>query len=636
MDWQSFFSQSGKLAQTFEQYRPRESQIAMAEAVANSIEQQSHLICEAPTGTGKTLAYLLPVLDSGKRTIISTGTKHLQKQLYHNDLKVAKKAMDEPISHALLKGRSNYACIYRIGRFEHETLQLPNKQAYDDFKLIQKWSQSTLHGDTSELGEVSENSAAWQYATSTVDNCIGNECDYYDECFVYTARKKAMESQLVVVNHHLLCSDFLLKEEGYGSLLPNMETIIIDEAHQLPDTARMFFGKQFSSRQVLNLIADIQMEQAGVASDDAEMLLLTQRLSQQVIQARQSFGDGVRREEWNKTLSETKPIFKEVLNTLGELKEVFEDARVRSEGLEKCAQRIEKIGSNLKSVLPNDDDGALFWNETFSKSFSLHRTPMDVGEPFLNMMQAHGDNWVFTSATLATYQNTEYFQQELGLTGEANIKSLVLDSPFDFQNQALLINPRGMPQPSNREYNQAFIELAAKVVKRTKGRAFVLCTAHKVLDDIARVLRRTPWLKVYVQGENSREQLLEDFRENQPAVLVGTSSFWEGVDVAGEELSCVIIDRLPFASPDDPMVKARDTWLRRQGKSPFWDFSVPQAVIRLKQGVGRLIRRHDDSGVVIIADPRICQKSYGKIFLSSLPDMQRSRDLDRISDFFER
>ncbi|MDY7025032.1 MAG: ATP-dependent DNA helicase [Pseudomonadota bacterium] len=633
-DWRYFFSAEGPLAASFNQFRPRPAQLEMVQAVSQAIDEQTHLVCEAPTGTGKTLAYLLPAIDSEKRTIISTGTKHLQQQLYHNDLSVAKRALGKHPKHALLKGRSNYLCQYRIERFEYESLQLPSRQAFSDFKRIRTWSLETGTGDIAELDNVSEQSAAWSYATSTVDNCLGSDCDQFETCFVYAARKRAMEADIVVVNHHLLFSDFLLKEEGFGSLLPNMETVIIDEAHQLPDTARLFFGQQFSSRQVHNLIADIQMEQSQVATDDIELMSLSNQLKSQIDTARSSFGDSQRRAEWRQEDRATQPIFESISHTLAELEERFEEARVRSEGLEKCAERTQRMADALKKVLPDQDEGALYWNETFSKSFMLHRTPMDVGEPFAQMMQSHGSSWIFTSATLATHKNTHYFSQELGLQQTDKMTSLVLESPFDFQKQALLINPRGLPQPSAKHYNDEFKKIVAQVVKRTQGRCFVLCTAHRVLKDIATELRRMPWLTVFVQGESSKEQLLKDFRQQQPAVLVGTASFWEGVDVVGDDLRCVIIDRLPFASPDDPMVKARDTWLKRQGKSTFWEFSIPQAVIRLKQGVGRLIRSHDDSGVVIIADPRLCQKSYGQTFLMSLPDMQRSRDLAKLADFF--
>lgn len=638
VNWQEWLGSQGPLAQQLTNFQPRDAQQKMAHAVYNAINHEQHLICEAPTGTGKTLGYLFPIFLSEKRALVSTGTKHLQKQLFEKDLKLAKKTLNKPLVYSLLKGRRNYLCQYRIEQFGQEHKMLPSKYVYNDLQVIQQWAASTQTGDTADLSSLPEESESWQYATSTADNCLGRECPYYDDCFVVRARNRALESDIVVVNHHLLLSDIVVKDEGFGALLPKADSIIIDEAHQFPEIARMFFGKQFSSRQTMNLIQDVLLEQATAAKDNEDLPELARIIEKQLKDARLGFGQGVKRNSWDIQASMQLQVLDELNESLLMFAEALDDQRVRSEGLDRCASRAESLVNNFIDALPDEETASLYWYETYSQSFMLHSTPMDIGEKFQDVAKQHGKHWVFTSATLSSRNSMDYFKQELGFVDDAAnpqpaIETLILDTPFNFKQQALLVSPRGMPDTFTREFDESFIELAKSVVKTSKGRCFILCTSHRMLNELAQAFAYNNEMIVLVQGQQSRDQLLKRFRKEQPAILIGTSSFWEGVDVQGDDLSCVIIDRLPFASPDDPMVKARETWLKQKNMQPFMHYSLPNAVIKLKQGVGRLIRSNQDKGVIIIADSRLITKNYGKVFLESLPDMSRTRDLNKIKAF---
>lgn len=652
INWQEWLGKEGPLAQQLKNFQPREAQQKMAHAVYESIRNENHLMCEAPTGTGKSLGYLFPAILAEKRAIISTGTKHLQKQLFEKDLKLAKKTLNKPLAYSLLKGRRNYLCQYRIEQFGQEHKMLPSKKVYQDLLTVQQWAAETQTGDTSDLASVPEESETWQYATSTADNCLGRECPYYDNCFVVRARNRALESDIVVVNHHLLLSDIVVKDEGFGALLPKAESMIIDEAHQFPEVARVFFGKQFSSRQTMNLIQDTLLEQTTAAQDNEDLPELARVIEKQLKDARLAFGHDSKRNSWNAQASMQVPVLDELNESLLMFAEALDEQRVRSEGLERCASRAETLVNNFIDALPDDESSSLYWYETYSQSFMMHSTPMDIGDKFQRVLKEHGKHWVFTSATLSSRNSMDYFKQELGFANGSNstgthstsvdssqqvnvsdVQSLILDTPFNFKQQALLVSPRGMPDTFTREFDESFIELTKSVVHTSKGRCFVLCTSHRMLNQVAQAFAYNNELTVLVQGQQSRDQLLQRFRKEQPAILIGTSSFWEGVDVQGDDLSCVIIDRLPFASPDDPMVKAREAWLKQKNMQPFIHYSLPSAVIKLKQGVGRLIRSDQDKGVIIIADTRLITKNYGKVFLESLPDMSRTRDLTKIKAF---
>ncbi len=619
-------------------YQVRDNQLALCDAIDDAIESGGVLAAEAGTGIGKTFAYLVPALLSGKKIIISTGTRHLQDQLFHTDLPRVIKALSIQSAPALLKGRSNYLCLYRLQMAPH--LGFVNRESRACLTEIEEWSKLTQSGDVSELTSVPEDSYVWPMVTSTADNCLGSDCDSWDKCFVVNARKNAQAADVVVINHHLLLADMTLKNEGFAELLPQADAFIIDEAHQLYDVAARFFGNVVSSRQLISLARDSTAEQVNDASDMAELREYAEQLEKSARDFRISLGESGLRETWHKV--ENKPAVKQSLaslaGTLKDLIAVLQVAAERSRGLEQCYERAQttliRLGAFLqKSTDAADDDEApsVLWYETYTRSFMLHATPVDIATIFQKHTDNFADTWLFTSATLQVNRKFNHFANNIGLQ---NFKSGVWDSPFDYEKQSLLFLPDNLPQPSEQTYTRELMQAALPVLRASQGRAFVLFTSYYAMHKAYDYLKQMLPYELLVQGDLPKHQLLEKFRETDNAVLLGTSSFWEGVDVRGESLSCVIIDKLPFASPGDPVVQARIDAIKRNGGQPFMEFQVPQAVITLKQGVGRLIRDVNDFGVVMIGDPRLKQKAYGKIFLNSLPAMPVTSNIKDVEQFF--
>lgn len=626
--------ENGAIAQVVDGFAVREEQLIMAESVEEAVRSASILVIEAGTGTGKTFAYLVPAMLSGQKTLISTGTKGLQDQLFHRDIPVVKKALKLSVQTALLKGRANYLCLYRLevnmsdGRFQ-------SRQAVHDMQEVAAWAPSTKDGDVTSIDTVTEDSAVWPLVTSTVDNCLGQDCPMYDECWLMRARKKAQEADVIVVNHHLLFADIALKEEGLGEVLPEATSFILDEAHQLPEVASQFFGTSMSSRQIIELGRDVVNEVLQNASDERSLAVTAEALEKSVLDMRLAFGDIPRKAPWAevKSLPKLKQEVSELTSNLESLVSQLQDADSRSKGLENCTRRAEELLGKLHSVVGNSPEGQIHWFETYKKSFVIQLTPLSIAEQFEAHLNAKSSSWVFTSATLAIGSDFGFFSDRLGLK---KATSQCLDSPFDYANQALFYVPRGLPDTQDREYTQAVIDAALPVLNASKGRAFFLFTSHRALQYAAEVLAEVSDFNLLVQGTASKVLLLDRFRESENAVLLGTGSFWEGVDVRGESLSCVIIDKLPFAAPNEPVVQARIDALKRQGKNPFFDYQLPNAVIALKQGAGRLIRDVTDVGVLMVCDPRLVAKPYGKTFLQSLPSMRRTRHLHEVEQFFER
>ena len=631
-DFRELLGEGGPLARHVPGFSPRAEQQAMAAAVADEIEAQHRLIVEAGTGTGKTFAYLMPVLHSGRRVIISTGTRHLQDQLYNHDLPRVREALGVAVKTALLKGRSNYLCQHRLSLAAADAGRLPAQQQHD-LACIRAWSAGTATGDIAGLGEVPEHSPVWPRVTSTQDNCLGQECEYFRECFVVRARRSAMEADVVVINHHLLFADMALREEGFGELLPGVDVVIIDEAHQLPGVASLFFGTSLSSHQLLELARDVQLEHTREAGDMSELPDAALRLEALVRRLRLALGTQDRRAAWE-TVEGAREVG-ESLSGLGEtvtqLVEWLQDAAQRGKGLESCWQRSRVLQERLAAFLQESTPASIQWFETHRRSFRLNQTPLDVAPAFSRALELLPDSWVFTSATLAVGSGFGHFAARLGLEEAETLK---LDSPFDYQRNALLYLPQDMPDPNESGYIHRVVGHAREVLEASAGRAFLLFTSHASLQQAAGLLAGEISYPVLVQGSRPRNELLEEFRRLGNAVLLGTSSFWEGVDVRGDALSCVIIDKLPFASPGDPVLQARIDALRQQGRNPFMEYQLPQAVIALKQGVGRLIRDVDDRGVLVICDPRLQRRAYGRIFLASLPDMPVTREVDAVYDFF--
>lgn len=624
----------GPLADAVPGFQAREEQQALAEGVQRALDNAGTLIAEAGTGIGKTYAYLLPALLSGRRVIISTGTRTLQDQLYHKDLPVVRAALDLPVRTALLKGRSNYLCLYRLDHAEVDP-RFDRPQLAEELQHIRQWAATTRIGDIAELAAVPADRSVWSRATSTVDNCLGQDCPVYGDCHLMEARRRAQEADLVVVNHHLLMADMALKEAGHGEVLPGADAYILDEAHQLPDVAAQFFGLSLSSRQFLDLARDTIAEYLREAGDQPEVPEAVDALRKAVLDFRLSMGQRVRRAAWATIARESA--VQDGLHGLEErlytLIQTLEPLVPRGKGLEACHRRAGELREALDTFQRGDTEDSAQWFETHTQAFMLRLTPLDVGRQFQGQMQRHPGTWVFTSATLSVNRDFAHFRQRMGLPDEAD--TLRLESPFDYANNALLFVPSGLPEPNAPTYNTAFLEQALEVVKASRGRAFLLFTSYRALNEAADWLREHTDFPLLVQGESTQHALLDRFRESGNAVLLGTASFWEGVDVKGEALTAVCIDRLPFASPADPVTEARITHLRRNGGNPFRDYQLPQAVITLRQGVGRLIRDHADQGVLMIGDPRMLGRSYGRQFLNSLPPMSRTRDLSVVRTFLE-
>jgi ATP-dependent DNA helicase DinG len=626
------FGPDGLLAQRISGYRPRHEQLEMAQAVQQAIFDRSSLIAEAGTGTGKTFAYLVPAIVSGRRVIVSTGTKNLQDQLFGKDLPVVREALAVPFQAALLKGRNNYLCLYRL---ENALVLRPGHGRLDAAasERIKRWARTTRTGDIAEVTDVPEASPLWPAVTSTVDNCLGQECPSFADCHLVKARRKAQEAEVLVINHHLLWADWALKNDGFGELLPEADAIVVDEAHQFAETAAHFLGLSLSARQLNELANDIVTEQLKDARDQLELAQGAKKLELKVDELRLALGMEARREAWAAVEHETAVIEKMDLlrQQLRALAEQLKPAAVRGKGLESCWKRCEDLEGRLKSYLDDDSSAAVRWFETHKRGFSLNRTPLEIAEEFGKFHKSRRAAWIFTSATLSVAGRFEHFAASLGL-GDAETRSW--ESPFDYRRQCLFYLPMDLPEPSSPDYTTAVVRAALPVLRASRGRAFMLFTSRQAMLDAAAVLPAEIDYPLFVQGTQPKAALLDRFKQAGNGVLLGTASFWEGVDVRGPALSCVIIDKLPFASPGDPVVNARLEALKSNGRSPFAAYQLPAAVIALKQGVGRLIRSSEDRGVLMLCDPRLLTRPYGKVFLNSLPSMRRTRQLSTVEAFY--
>lgn len=625
------FAADGALAQAIPGFKPRAAQREMAQAVSEAVQQAGELVVEAGTGTGKTYAYLAPALRAKKKVIVSTGSKALQDQLYNRDLPTIARALAFSGKTALLKGRSNYLCLERLEQ-QNQTGGDLSVQALGDLINVRSWSSETVDGDVSSCAGVAEDSPIWPYVTSTNDNCLGSDCPLYKDCFVVKARKKAMDADVVVVNHHLFLADLVVKEGGFGELIPEADVMIFDEAHQLPDIASQYFGQQLSSRQLQDLAKDIILAYRTEVRDVQQLQKSADRLAQCAQDFRLTLGEPGFRGNLRDLLSDNNimRMFTLLDDALELCYDVIKLSLGRSALLDAAFERAALYRTRLKRLRAIDEPGFSYWYECSSRHFTLALTPLSVAERFREVMDGRKAAWVFTSATLAVNEQMSHFASRLGVD---NARTLILESPFDYAQQALLCVPRNMPEPN---YPGGARQLARKMkplIEANKGRCFFLCTSHKMMRELAAEFRASMTLPVLLQGETSKGQLLKQFLDAGNALLVATSSFWEGVDVRGDALSLVIIDKLPFTSPEDPLLKARMEDCRLRGGDPFNDVQLPDAVITLKQGVGRLIRDTDDRGVLVICDQRLVSRPYGGLFLNSLPPTPRTRDLQRAIDF---
>ncbi|MCK3654387.1 ATP-dependent helicase [Pasteurellaceae bacterium Macca] len=628
------FSEDGILSQNIKGFRPRTAQIEMAQAVGNAVKFATPAVIEAGTGTGKTFAYLVPALLSGKKTIVSTGSKNLQDQLFNRDLPTIQKALKYKGKVALLKGRANYLCLERLDQVTAMGV-LGDKSVLADLSKVRKWQTSTQTGDLSDCITIAEDSPILPQLVSTTESCLGSDCPNYKECYVVQARRRAMEADVVVVNHHLFCADMAVKESGFGELIPNAELVIFDEAHQLPDIASQYFGQSLTSRQLFDICKDSNIVYRSELKDLAQLGKASDHLQKVVQDFRLLMGEGAQRGNLRELLGNPKVVegLNKLTETLDFLSEVVKKSLGRSETLDKIFERLAEAKNLLKKMSDTTVVGYCYWYEANGRSFGLHITPLTVADKFGEQLKNQQIGWVFTSATLEVGGKFDHFCQRLGIQ---NAEQLVLQSPFDYQTQSLLCVPRYLPDSNKAHTLTALGKLLQPVIEANKGRCFLLCTSYFMMRGLADFLREHSTLKVLLQGETSKSRLLEQFVKEPNSVLVATQSFWEGIDVRGDALSLVIIDKLPFTSPDEPLLKARMEDCKLQGGEPFNEIQIPEAVITLKQGVGRLIRDVTDRGVVIICDSRLVMRNYGATFLKSLPPSQRTRDLNKVVKFLAK
>ncbi|MGA9829460.1 MAG: ATP-dependent DNA helicase [Rhodanobacteraceae bacterium] len=628
----SLLGSGGPFAREVPGFAQRSSQQIMAESVEEAIAERQTLIAEAGTGTGKTFAYLVPALLSGKRVIISTGTRTLQDQLFHRDLPRVQAVLGARVRVSLLKGRANYLCLYRLDQTSQDGRFVSREQA-SQLQRIRSWSAQTASGDRAELAAVAETSPLWLRTTSTIENCLGSECPFFADCFVVKARRAAQEADIVVVNHHLLFADLAMKQEGFGEILPGAHAFILDEAHQIPELAGQFFSVSLTSRQLGDLARDALAECADVSGALGALQPAIEALAPALARLRLAldrfpnkgvFAEIERDADVDNELSALRAALSALADAIGPHAE-------RSRGFASIVERTEAQLARLIQLCDGAASGWVNWYELTGQGFALHATPLDLADPLRELRAQSHAAWIFTSATLSVAGRFDHYARQLGLDDPV---TLSLDSPFDYARQALAYLPRTLPDPGATDYIEHVVQAILPVLAASRGRAFLLFTSHRALRRAAELLADCVSYPLFVQGSAPRHQLLTDFRASGHGVLLGAASFWAGVDVVGEALSLVVIDKLPFAAPDDPVLLARLAALREAGGNPFTEWQVPAAVIAFKQGAGRLIRDVHDRGVLMLCDPRLTTCGYGRMFLASLPPLPLTRELAEVEAFF--
>jgi ATP-dependent DNA helicase DinG len=636
-DLEHIFGESGPLAQSLPNFRSRSQQVELATAIETAIRDHSQLVAEAGTGTGKTFAYLVPALLSGGKVVIATGTKTLQDQLFDRDLPRVREALKLPIETALLKGRNNYVCHHHLSRTRSEG-RFTAREHIQHVQRIAAFAERSKTGDKADCETVPESSPVWPLVTSTRENCLGSDCGHYKECFVMNARKNALTAEIVVVNHHLLFADIALKDDGLGELLPTCNTVIVDEAHRAPDVASNFFGDSTSQLQSIEVARDCELLARSKASDAADLIEAAQAVGMAARGVRLAFAATAAKVPRDEAFEQRE--FRDALDTLidhvSELIDAIEPHKERSEDFPGIVARATAIADRLSAWRDDTRGDLIRWADVSQTGWQLYATPLSVAEVFKKQTQGSAKAWIFTSATLAAGEDFSLFTRQLGLD---TAKTQSWSSPFDYANAGRIYVPENLPAPNSSDHTSAVIDEAVKLVQISKGRAFLLFTSLRAMRQCAQTFpnklkERGLNYPVLSQSDAPKNELLRRFRELGNAVLIGSASFWEGVDVQGDALSLVVIDKLPFAPPDDPVLVARMKHLEESGGSPFMDWQVPQAAILLKQGAGRLIRSETDRGVLAICDDRIVSKGYSRKLRASLPKMPWTRDREEVAAFF--
>ncbi len=623
----------GPFTQRVESFRSRQYQQEMAAKIEEMIQFNGTLVAESGTGTGKTFAYLVPALASGRKVVVSTGTKYLQDQLYQRDIPTVSRILNQSVDVAILKGRANYLCLERLETVAARTPKMM-RIAADDIHEIRAWKNKSRNGDIAEIDSVNEDASIWPEVTSNADNCIGSDCQFYEKCFVNKARKRAQQADVVVVNHHLYFADHSLKQDGFGKLLPDAEVWIFDEAHQLPDIASNFLGQSVSLRQITELVKDAKnadvTEKSGIRElskslDDTEKAAKDVQLALLNVQGRF---------EWNEFIAD-KMVFVKRLNLLNKhLSKVSDYLSVASavgEALGRCYERATALASLVERFSHYTSEDQVRWIEVNSKSFRIHETPLNIGSAVQSAMIGPKSAKIFTSATLSVDGNFQHFLEQMGLGDGNSLDVAKWDSPFNFRQQSLLYLPQNLPVPNHPDYAVKLVDAILPVVQASEGRAFLLFTSYRLMHKVREYFAGQGF-RLLMQGEANKQSLIEDFKKTPRAILFATMAFWEGVDIPGDALSCVVIDKLPFESPNDPVLQARMRAIENTGKNPFMSYSLPRAVISLRQGAGRLIRGHDDKGVLMLCDPRVRTARYGRLFVDSLPPMSQTiHEIDAVN-----
>ncbi len=628
----AFFGPDGLLSRALDGFEARPSQERLSQAVERTLRDGGVLLAEAGTGTGKTLAYLLPAVELGRRVVVSTGTKNLQEQLITKDIPLLARALGRDLSVAVMKGRGNYLCLLRFRSFS-EAGSFKRLDEIPLFRAVEAWAPTTATGDRGEVTDLPDSAEFWREISASSENCIGQSCADFDACWVTEMRRRALEADIVVVNHHLLCADLAVKDGSYGEVIPPYDTLILDEAHLLEDVATQYFGVTVSSHRFEDLCRDVERELSAAKIDAPEVLREAEALRHRADRFFRMLAMGRGQKltpDWmtSRMAEESDAL----LMRLQGLKTAILALPERTEPLNAVAGRAHALADEVGFVLQAEHEGHVYFVETRGRGVFLKATPIDVSSMLQEQLFDRVRAAVLTSATLAVDGGFEYLRSRLGLEGT---EDLLLASPFDFAEQALLYVPRGMPEPRAATFVDRAAEEIVALLEESRGRAFVLFTSHANMNAVAERVAGEIDYPLLIQGEAPKPVLLEAFKRTPGAVLFATSSFWQGVDVVGEQLSCVIIDKLPFASPGDPVVSARIDRLRNRGGNPFGEYQVPVAILSLKQGLGRLIRSRSDRGILAVLDSRLVEKSYGARFLESLPPARLVHDRASLRGFLE-